>query len=144
MQKNLYEFYISFGRQDINSAFLLDVERETEKYYFGSAVLLDKKNGETIEKYGRFRVEKENIDCASIHRDTVLVVRTFGDDFWDAKGNAFQAFAEMAKGWANKLQDSLEYSISLSERLDAAIEQSEGASYKDEEKAVMSLVDLEH
>ena len=122
MGKNLYEFYISFGRRDINSAFLLDVERETEKFYFGDVVLLDKKNGEPVAKYGRFRVEKDRIDSARIHRDAVLVARVFGDSFEEAKDTAFTAFARMSREWADTLDNFLKYIVPLNERLENAEE----------------------
>ena len=46
MEKKLYEFYMAFNGRDIGCAYLLDVERETEKFYFGRALLLNKKTGQ--------------------------------------------------------------------------------------------------
>lgn len=73
-----YEFYYSILRDNFNSIYSLEVDRETEKMFYGIA-----KNKNS--KYAtRFSVRKNSIDTVEATHEYVYRIRTKGESFDEA------------------------------------------------------------
>lgn len=84
----LYEFFYSLLRDDFNSIYLLDVERETEKMLYGVAKNMN-------DHYAaRFAVRKDSIDVVESTHEYAYRIRTKGKSFDEALQKAKTLMSE--------------------------------------------------
>ncbi len=116
MEQCLYEFGFALWKNDVGSAYLLDVDRETEKMLYGVARRLDYTSGGLVNNAGgiRFQLSKNDVAVVSHRKDSsVSVIRVFADDFFEAKSKAVAILSNNLGKWVNSLDSSLENQLSV-------------------------------
>ena len=90
MNKILYEYYYVVGHRDFESYYILRVDRETEKMYYGEVFSPNK----TATKGNRFSIKKENLDSVyeitNTNHGLVYRVQVDAEDEYAAKAKAKQ------------------------------------------------------
>lgn len=140
MEMKLYELYFELWHYDKCMAYLLDVEKDTDRTYSGTAIRLDGKTGEIVPNgdRSRFRLSKDDVNQVggrSGFRPSVCVVHVFGNDFYEAKSKAVQILSRKLDKWL----ESLECGVSLEDRLADADARSVEAKVGDKRKDDLGL-----
>lgn len=118
MGQSLYAFYFQLWDNGAGDAYLLDVDRETEKLLFGEARRLDFFSGEVVnnEAPSRFQLPKAIVGTggdASLYKSSpVSLIRVFADDFLEAKAKAIGVLSTNLSKWVSSLGPSMENTLS--------------------------------